>query len=484
MLGPEVIEHMFGDVRMWGPGVLSIALALAVVLASLSPRIPDHTLLDIGLVFEVIASFGIATAEYSMLYAPMQYRPGDFGGLGLSWVAVWMLLFTIVVPTPPRKALVAAILSASAVPLTLARTFATTAELALRPTPMEFFTAFVLPYLIVVLMAYVGARVVYRLGTDVSHARELGSYRLTQRLGQGGMGEVWRGRHRLLARPAAIKLVDPALLGAADPGARATMVARFEREAQTTAAMRSPHTVEIFDFGRTDEGTFYYVMELLEGYDLQTLVERFGPVPAERAIHLLTQVCHSLGEAHEHGLIHRDIKPANLYTCRYGREVDFMKVLDFGLVKARDRPDAPDLTMHRFAGGTPAHMAPEQAVGDGVVDARTDIYSLGCVAYWLLTGHLVFDGESPLAMIADHARTPPAPPSEKTELEIPAALERVVMRCLEKDPGRRPATADDVAAELAACDVARTWTKERALEWWELHGPPREAVEEVTASAG
>ena len=230
----------------------------------------------------------------------------------------------------------------------------------------------VLPYLVVLLVAYVGSRVVYGLGAEVSKAREMGSYRLVERLGKGGMGEVWRAQHRLLARPAAIKLIRPEVLGARDPATRELLLRRFEREAQATALMRSPHTMELYDFGVADDGTFYYVMELLDGFDLDDLVERFGPVPPERAVHLLRQVCASLGEAHEAGLIHRDVKPANLYACRYGREVDFIKVLDFGLVKhGAQAPGTARTTSppaHMSPGGTPAYMSPEQALGEGQVD--------------------------------------------------------------------------------------------------------------------
>ncbi len=474
LAGPEVARYVFGSPIRWLPGAVSITLAVLTAILCGDRRIPARVLLNIGLAFEVVASFGIAMAEYSEFYAPIQYRPGDFGGFGLSWVSVWVLLFTVVVPTRPRKALLVALASVSAVPLTLASTIARTDSLAYIPTPREFVVAFIVPYLLIVLMAYVGARVVYKLGTAVSRARDLGSYRLVRRLGSGGMGEVWEARHRLLARPAAIKLVRPELLGAADPSSRDTVLRRFEREAQATASMRCPHTVDLFDFGVTSDGTFYYAMELLDGYDLETLVTRFGPVPTERAIYLLEQVCHSLAEAHERGLIHRDIKPANIYTCRYGREFDQVKVLDFGLVKTRAGPEDPRLTQ-QLAGGTPAHMAPEQALGEGSVDARTDLYAVGCVAYWLLTGRLVFESETALGMIADHARTPPVPPSKKTELEIPEDFEALILRCLEKNPANRPQSAGELSAALAACVVGAPWTHARAREWWELHGPPEES---------
>ncbi len=196
---------------------------------------------------------------------------------------------------------------------------------------MLFFFWIVFPYVLTTIMAYVGARVVYTLGKAVTEARELGSYRLVERLGQGGMGEVWRAQHRLLARPAAIKLIRG--VGVGDIGASDEAVRRFEREAQVTAGLSSPHTVQLFDFGVADDGSFYYVMELLDGLDLETLVRRHGPLPAERAIYLLRQVCHSLAEADSYGLVHRDIKPANLFVCRYGGEYDFVKVLDFGIAK-------------------------------------------------------------------------------------------------------------------------------------------------------
>ena len=244
-----------------------------------------------------------------------------------------MLAYTVIVPSPPRRALVAALLSVSSVPIVVGLVMAFGPAVPAMD-PVGFFFMLVLPYLLVVLMAYVGARVVYGLGAEVTRARELGSYRLEERLGAGGMGEVWRARHRLLARPAAIKLMRPEVLGGSSPERQSELQARFEREAQATASLRSPHTIELYDFGVSDDGAFYYVMELLDGFDLDTLVQKFGPVSEERAAHLLMQVCHSLAEAHEAGLVHRDIKPANVYVCRYGREVDFVKVLDFGLVKS------------------------------------------------------------------------------------------------------------------------------------------------------
>jgi eukaryotic-like serine/threonine-protein kinase len=333
-------------------------------------------------------------------------------------------------------------------------------------------------------MAYVGSRIVYRLGAAVREAREMGSYRLVQRLGAGGMGEVWRAQHRMLARPAAIKLIRPEILGVRDPGSRDLLLRRFEREAQATALMCSAHTLALYDFGMADDGTFYYVSELLDGFDLDQLVRQFGPVPAERAVHFLRQICDSLAEAHEAGLIHRDIKPANVYACRYGREVDFIKVLDFGLVKRRPaEASAGELTVEEGPSGTPAFMAPEQALGKGRVDARSDLYAVGGVAYWLLTGTLVFRGATAMETMVMKVHREPEAPSHRTELAIPPELEAIVLDCLAKDPGNRPQTADELAERLAAVPLARGWTDGRAHEWWDRHRPAGDRVLEVLEEA-
>ena len=310
-------------------------------------------------------------------------------------------------------------------------------------------------------------------GKLVRRAREFGSYRLVAPLGRGGMGEVWRAEHQLLARPAAIKLIRPEMLGAADAEGRRATLRRFEREAQATAQLRSPHTIQLYDFGVTEEGTFYYVMELLEGYDLETVVQRFGPLPCARAVQLLVQVCHSLAEAHERGLIHRDIKPANIYLCRYGRATDFVKVLDFGLVKSWRQPDPTEVgaTKGGVITGTPSCMAPEQIAGDRPLDARTDIYGVGCVAYWLLTGQQVFEGTSAMRVMTHHLETPPTAPSARSDRPIPPGLDAVVLTCLEKDPDHRPQTTDVLAERLVSCGAGQPWSAEHAHAWWGEHAP-------------
>jgi DNA-binding NtrC family response regulator len=296
----------------------------------------------------------------------------------------------------------------------------------------------------------------------------VGSYRLVAPLGSGGMGEVWLGKHRLLARPAAVKLIRHDLQPAA---AHENLVRRFQREAQVTAGLRSPHTVQLYDFGVNDSGSFYYVMELLDGLDLHRIVTRFGPQPAERVIMLLRQACRSLAEAHERGLVHRDIKPANLVVTRLGSEYDYVKVLDFGIVKDQPGQEATMLSGQGILHGTPAFIAPEVILGERRIDGRADLYSLACTAYWALTGQTVFQASTPTQMLLHHAQTPASPPSQVSELPIPSELESLLMQCLEKDPGKRSSSALALDSQLARVRCEEVWTQERAQAWWETHAP-------------
>ncbi len=317
-----------------------------------------------------------------------------------------------------------------------------------------------------------GTHIIQVLRVEAYEARQLGQYRLTEKIGAGGMGEVWKAKHRLLARPAAVKLVRPEMIDAKTPDEARTTLSRFEREAQATASLRSVHTIEIYDFGITDDGVFYYVMELLDGLDLENLVKQFGPLSPARTIYLLQQACDSLAEAHAHSLIHRDIKPANLFTCRMGRACDFIKILDFGLVKSdphQGQADTESLTVEGMTAGTPAFMSPEQVLSKPYLDDRSDIYSLGCVAYWMLTGQYMFDVSNAMEVAVHQVNTEPPSLSERTELEIPADLEQVVLACLREDPNQRPASAEVLAGMLADCESAAAWTDADARAWWELH---------------
>jgi serine/threonine-protein kinase len=462
LLLPEDRVRFLSSFRQWGPGAIAITVALILAVVIRSRRLSLRAVMNLGLVFEVASSYAIATAEFGDPKVLDEHR----GFLGLSWVSVWVVVFTVVVPTSPRRALLAALASVSAVPVVIGLLIATGVTSLVVP-PGMFFLGLVLPYLLVVCMAYVAAHVVYHLGAEVKRARELGSYQLEEKLGEGGMGEVWRARHHMLARPAAIKLIRPGAGGVSQEA-----VQRFEREAQVIARLRSPHTVDLFDFGIADDGAFYYVMELLDGLDADSLLRQFGPVPPERAIHLLRQICHSLSEAESCGLVHRDVKPANVFVCRYGEDFDFVKVLDFGIVGAvRDQSDTgPALTRQNAVHGTPAFIAPEQALGSPV-DARADIYATGCVAYWLLTGQYVFTADSPVGFFLHHAHTPPVPPSARTELPIPRALDELVLACLAKDPAQRPASARELSHRLGEVPCTNAWTQERAREWWTTNRP-------------
>jgi len=303
----------------------------------------------------------------------------------------------------------------------------------------------------------------------LDNSLRIGSYNLIERLGSGGMGDVWLARHQLLARPAAIKIVREPEIGGGDEGHVRRQ--RFAREAQVTSELQSPHTVQLYDFGITDAGNFYYVMERLRGMDLQRMIERHGPVPVERAVFMLRQACFSLAEAHAMGLVHRDIKPANLFACRLGPQHDFIKVVDFGVVSRHAQPAQSQITTIGTVLGTPAYLAPELVSGTQSFDGRADLYALGCVAFWLLTGRPPFEGNDTFAVLLQHANTPPLPPSAMSEEEIPPEMDAIVLECLAKDPSRRPALAEELSERLGRVPLRAEWTPKRARVWWEMHEP-------------
>jgi serine/threonine-protein kinase len=302
-------------------------------------------------------------------------------------------------------------------------------------------------------------------------------------IGRGGMGEVWRARHKMLARDAAIKLIRPEMLAGVSGRQEQIARRRFELEAQATASLRSPHTVALFDFGQTKDRAFYYVMELLDGVDLQTLVERYGPLAESRVVKILLEACESLEEAHRHGLVHRDIKPKNILLCRLGLQYDFVKVLDFGLVKSLQGSDVSLMTLDGTATGTPAYLSPEVAMGEAKIDGRADLYSLGCVAYFLLTGQMVFTETNPTALALAHVQKRPAPLRERTELKISEGLEAIVLRLLEKDPANRPRSAQELSRQLGALTDIPRWSKEQAMEWWQTNLPETAATAVAESSS-
>ncbi len=412
------------DIALFG-AIISGGIITAVAW---SGKLPPALVLDVGLLFEVLGALWIALAEMGFPFLDqIEYR-------GVSAITLWITMFILVIPATLGKTILAAFSTALMGPVGLLIVMLYHGV----PPPeatrwLQLFT----PNFVFATFAIILSRFIYQMGSEVRKVREMGSYRLMERLGAGGMGEVWRAQHRMLARPSAIKLIRPEVCS------------------------------------QTDDGCFYYVMELLDGFDLDTLIERYGPLPPERVVFLLLQACDSLVEAHLHGLVHRDIKPKNIFLCRLGLNYDFIKVLDFGLVKTSAANEAAEtnITIAGTTTGTPAFMPPEIALGKSEVDGRADLYSLGCVAYWLLTGRLVFEGPTPLSVLLAHIQNTPEPPSSRTEIEIPAELEAVIMACLEKDPDKRPQTAYELAQRLSACPGAEQWNQVRAENWWRAHLP-------------
>ena len=448
--------------------ILAITVSLMMfVYVRYAPHAYDRKT-DAGMLYFVLNAAGVALLNAWTGFASVS------GGRGLSWNTVVILVAAMILPATPRKMLVASVVAASTDPLAawIAHT---------RGAPVASFAntlVLYLPNFACAIVATLPSHVLHRIGRRLRRAQEMGSYQLVERLGRGGMGEVWRARHRLLARGAAIKLVRPELLGAGTDAETQSMLRRFEREAQATAALSSPHTIQVFDFGVTADQIFYYVMELLAGRDLQSLVREFGPVSAGRALFLLRQVCHSLAEAHARGLVHRDVTPSNIYVCRMGLDYDFVKVLDFGLVAFNGRRslEPRSTAAAHTTTGTPAFMAPEIILGAGV-DQRADVYAIGCVAYYLLTGQPVFEAEDATDLFALHLQAPAIPPSHRTEMPIPPELDALVLSCLEKDPQRRPQDAAAVLEALCRCRSGEGWDNESARTWWERHlvelaGPP------------
>jgi serine/threonine protein kinase len=314
--------------------------------------------------------------------------------------------------------------------------------------------------------SYMQVRVRRRLTEAELKARQLGQYRLVEKIGEGGMGSVYKARHALLRRETALKLLPP-------DKADDYSIKRFEQEVQLTCTLTHPNTIQVFDYGHTPDGIFYYAMEYLDGLNLSDLVSQYGPQPEDRVIHIIRQVCDSLSEAHERGLIHRDIKPANIFLCDRGGVPDSVKVLDFGLVR-HFGPDASAANLPEFAGpdgivGTPNFIAPEAITDPDSADARSDIYSLGALAYYLLTGRHVFDGESIAEVCRKHLEETPETPSHRAGHQFDPALEAVVMRCLAKKREQRPQSAEELSELLAKCQFAASWTPERRAEWWAQH---------------
>jgi serine/threonine-protein kinase len=442
---------------------IAAVMALASVSLYFYARSADRNarfVLDLALAYMMFTAAGISVI---INWEPVPPDTSVFPMI--SPIGPIMLMFAAIAPNTPAKTLIAGLIAVSMNPLSMlvARArgtwdFGHASNALLMHAP---------DYLLVV-VAVVISHIVTRLGGQVARAREMGSYQLGELLGRGGMGEVYKATHRMLARPAAIKLIRSEMIGAAESEQTQLALKRFRREAEVAASLRSPHTVELYDFGVTDDQTFYLVMELLEGMDLESLVRKKGPLPASRVIHVLRQVCESLEEAHASGFVHRDIKPANIHLGRLGLQYDFVKVLDFGIVKSALDSDVRETqaTAAGLAVGTPAYMAPEMAMGEAV-DGRADVYALGCVAYYLLTGELVFGPSKGMESLIKRLQEDPPPLSGRTRLPIPRELEHLVMACLARSPDDRPSAAE-LSMKLARLRV-EPWTQAEAAGWWEVN---------------
>ncbi|HSC88217.1 MAG TPA: serine/threonine-protein kinase [Polyangiaceae bacterium] len=429
--------------------------------------------LDAGMMFlvwgtrwnhDLIIRVGWAYQLLRCLTLSLSPMPAD-GPAMLTWASITIVAFPILLPMVRPWSILTTVTSAMMPPGALwLVSQINPGSLAASDLVMSAYTSCV-----VLAMALLIGDAVNRIGA--SRDTLVGGYRLLERVGVGGMGEVWSAKHRFLARSAAIKLIPQR----PDDSARAKQKAlrRFRREAQVTAQLSSPHTVQVFDYGTTDAGLYYYVMEYLDGFDLQELVRRFGPLSSARALYIMRQVCDSIGEAHENGLIHRDLKPSNLFVVRRGLRADFVKVLDFGLVGLGDRlrTETYDgkITAAGMMTGTPAYMSPEMALGNRV-DGRADLYSLGCVFYFLLTGKLLYPGLSAVQMALAHAHDPPPHPSDANPTVDPV-LETIIMRLLAKNPAERPQSAQQLVRLLDRVRFDEPWSDEDALEWWQENKP-------------
>jgi eukaryotic-like serine/threonine-protein kinase len=458
---PEIISqgrfHEISQYAIWGSVGLSVLLIAILRSGYLSPIVQVR----LGLGYTVATAFSLGIVQFC---SPLSNNSAD----GASYVAVWIAICGLTVPNTLRASALTNFAAALSHPL------AYVVSLHLHghtPLPPGVAALLFMPTFILAGWTTLLNNRMYRMVKEVAQARQIGSYRLDSLIAKGGMGEVWRGSHAMLARDAAVKLIRPEML-LAQTGRQASLVRkRFEQEARSTAALRSPHTVELYDFGVSADGSFYYVMELLDGLDLENLVKLHGPLSPSRVVHILKQACHSLAEAHELGLVHRDIKPTNIYLTKLGIECDFVKILDFGLVKRSVADEESRMTVQGTTTGTPAFMPPEVARGDAKVDGRADLYALGCVAYWLLTGCLVFPEKSAVAIILAHLQTPPPPPSSRIELPIPAEVEQLVLSCLAKDPKDRPESAVELLDRLEKLPNIRLWSAHQAADWWSMHQP-------------
>jgi eukaryotic-like serine/threonine-protein kinase len=450
------------------------ALLLAMLLSSLAllssswrPTLRELRIFEVAL-FATLVVFFMAAEYVLMLRRVRQDDPTLFLAAiksSVLWTFSMILTYAIFIPNTWRRAakvIVPMAMAPMVVPWILGMLHPESYQVAIRAANLEQVSEHGLFLLLGAFTAIFGTHTINTLRAQALTARLLNQYRLGRKLGGGGMGEVFLAEHQLLKRPCAIKLIRQ------ERSSDANAMARFEREVRATAQLSHWNTIEIFDYGRNEDGVFYYVMEYLPGLSLDILVHRHGPLPPARVIYLLRQACDALNEAHEADLIHRDIKPANLFAAYRGGLHDVTKLLDFGLVKTLQGAGSIQLSQEDTVAGSPLYIAPEQVVHTQPPDRRTDIYSLGAVAYFLLAGRPPFLGESAMEVMIAHTRDPVVPPSAFRP-GIPSDLEQVVMRCLSKKPGDRFPDTASLAAALGACAEAVNWSPRHAAEWWQSH---------------
>jgi len=447
---PEMLFHL-----------AAITVLVVMWLAARQPGVSEEALRRVDAAGTVTTLVLYACMGRSM---PLAWRPEELVLL----IANSILLYrAAIVPSEPRRTAIISALSSLPIPVLAYLLYASGSP---RETSRGAAVAWSLLWaLLGIVLSTLVSFVTFRLRRSVVSNRRLGQYTLTEKIGEGGMGIVYRAEHEMLRRPTAIKLLPPGRAGE-------DSLRRFEREVQLTARLTNPHTVSVYDFGRTPDGLFYYVMEYLDGVDLEDLVKESGPLAPGRAVRILRQVCAALAEAHGIGLIHRDIKPANILLCERGGIPDIAKVLDFGLVKDVSDTSAAGLTAEDVLHGTPQYMAPEAIRDSHSADPRSDLYALGAVGYFLLTGTPVFAGKSPLETIHHHLQTEPEPLSRRLGRAVPEQLEALILACLAKEPDQRPESAKALARALAACEGVPPWDEDGAQSWWHARSQRKNAA--------
>jgi len=416
--------------------------------------------------------------DYALERSPSTFAVADgFSGQFLiCGGAILFMLRAAIVPSPPRLTLLVTGLFGGAfvfVPMMVRPAWEGSIYLGLPANTGGELLSWGVWWLIVTAVCTVTSAVIYGLRKDVRAAQRLGQYTLVEKLGEGGMGAVYRASHARLRRPTAIKLLPVERLSE-------RAVARFENEVQLTAELTHPNTITVFDYGRTDDGVFYYAMEYLDGANLAEVVAASGAMPPERAMHILLQAAGALEEAHRVGLIHRDIKPANIMLARQGVDPDAVKLVDFGLVRPVNRDNTGDLTVDGAIVGTPSYMAPEAILDPNGAGPASDLYSLAAVGYFLITGDHVFSGDSVVEICSHHLHSEPTPPSARSNHPVPAELDELLLECLAKKPEQRPASASELMQRLRNVPIDATWDVTVAERWWAQHGNdvrgPRSAV--------